>query len=789
MLFNFLKVAFRQLLKNKLYLVINTLGMGISLACALTAYLLIAYNVEFDAVVDPDRVKHVVKVVHHRTNENGDPFQELTAPVCLGPNAINDIAGITRFSRYCSNGGYLSYREKGFHENIYFADAGFMDMFQPALAAGSYKNFADINSIFITQQYAAKYFGDEDPVGKILHVAINGRQIPAVVGGVLRDAPFNSTFNENALMRMEQYLALYGLSDNDWATQHHASLLLELTDVSSAGTIATQFKKYVTLRNTAVPDARSQHYALVPFAKPFTPNDVRYSDLHLRIPFIALAVFMTLGGIILLIACFNLTNTTIALSMRRMKEIGVRKVIGSSNRQIGIQLLGEIMLTVLLALVAGSGFALYIIPQFANMWQLPYGLRELDRIHIAIALLALLFVCTVLAGMYPAWIGSRQSPLSLFRTGKGPGGTNLFTRTLLVIQFGLSTVVLIGGIAFTQNAAYQHQISFGYDKENLITALIQGPREAEALSQALRANPKIEGTSPSVHHFAYINAPERPAMIGGEKFTATVYEVGAGYFSTVGMKLISGQPLNESDTTERKAVLVDERFVKHHRLTDPLGATLEVDGEALLITGVVSNHLTDLKSDNTEDYIYRLARPAEYQILLIRADASTLTETKRYVDAQWKKIFPDKPLTTDMQQHILYTDENRNLSRIFLFLTVLGAVLSVSGLYAMASLNLLRRTKEIGVRKVFGASVANILKLVNREFAMILSVAALAGGYGGYVFVDTLLDSLYAQHIEVNVGMLVCSGVAIFSAGIIATGVTTWWAASSNPVEALRNGG
>ena len=165
MLFNYFNVAIRQLVKNKLYLAINTFGMGIAIACAMTAYLLVAYNIEFDDVIDQQRVKNIVKVLHHRKDTNSDPFKELVAPISLGPAAMNDLAGITRFRRYCSDGGYLSYGEKGFYETIFFADSAFLNMFTPELARGSYESFDSRNSIFITEKFADKYFGDEDPRG------------------------------------------------------------------------------------------------------------------------------------------------------------------------------------------------------------------------------------------------------------------------------------------------------------------------------------------------------------------------------------------------------------------------------------------------------------------------------------------------------------------------------------------------------------------------------------------------------------------------------------------------
>ncbi|MBA4053462.1 MAG: hypothetical protein C0490_02000, partial [Marivirga sp.] len=320
--------------------------------------------------------------------------------------------------------------------------------------------------------------------------------------------------------------------------------------------------------------------------------------------------------------------------------------------------------------------------------------------------------------------------------------------------------------------------------------LIQGPQEAKALGNAISSYAKIESVSPSVHHFAFINAPERSAQIASEKFNATVYEVGGEYFSTVGLRLISGRLLNENDTIDNKAIIVDENFVGRNNLDDPLGTKVEVEGELLTIIGVVSDHLTDLESDNTEDYIYRLARPGQYQILVVRAEPGTLSETQRYIQQQWKKIFPGKPLRTDLQDDIVYQEANvynRNLSRIFFFMTVLGCLLSVSGLYSMASLNMYRRTKEIGVRKVLGASVMNIVKLINLEFAFILLAAAVLGGYGGYTLADALLSDLFAQHVGVSIGTVLISGLFVFLVGILAAGLTVWTTANSNPVNALRS--
>jgi ABC-type antimicrobial peptide transport system permease subunit len=269
-----------------------------------------------------------------------------------------------------------------------------------------------------------------------------------------------------------------------------------------------------------------------------------------------------------------------------------------------------------------------------------------------------------------------------------------------------------------------------------------------------------------------------------------MYEVGANYFETIGLQLISGRTLNNSDTVGMESVVVDESFVKRNNLTEPLESKIIVGDKPMKIVGVVSDHLTDLRSDNTENYMYSLARPDQYQILVVRAESSTLKETQQYIHTQWKKIFPGKPLRTDLQEDILYQQAdlmNRNLSQIFLFMTVLGCLLSVSGLYSMASLNMHRRMKEISVRRVLGASMTNILKLINTEFAIILIIAMFLGGAGGYALSNALLSDLFAQHIGVSVFVMVMCGIFVFVVGITATSITIWNGASANPAEKLKS--
>jgi ABC-type antimicrobial peptide transport system permease subunit len=792
MLKNYFKVAIRHLLSNKSYVLLNTLGMGIALTCCITAYLLVAYDLEFDAYFARSQVQRVVKVLHRLQEPGGETYQQLTAPVVLAPLAARQIAGIGSFTRYCSDGAYLRYGDNTFAETVYFADSAFFDLFPLGLKSGAYRNFRSRNTIFLSESLARKHFGDTDPVGKTVQVQLRDRVLPVAVGGVLEKMPLNSSFTHEALMRIEHYLDAYNIAPDDWRESRDASVLFALDDPAQRESIAGQLSRYLPLRNAAKRDVRSSAFELVPFLAPFSPNEVRQSYLHLRIPFKALVIFMTLGLIILLIACFNLTNTTLALTARRLKEIGVRKVVGSGRGQLVSQFLLEMALTIALAVVAGLLMAQLVVPEFAAMWGLRYGLGDLNGTNLLVMLVLLLFASALLAGLYPALRNSWFSPVVLLKGGFRPKGTSPLTRALLVGQFSLSVVVLIAGVVFVQNAGYQQRVNFGYDYKKVITVSIQGAQDYERLKNTLAAHPDVSRVAVAHNHLGLLNSFPGNIRLGGRELQTNVYEVGAGYFEAMGLPLVAGRDFREnSESDYRSAVVVDRNFVRNHRLAHPLGTPITYQGGSYLVVGVVENHLSSFfdKGSLHKDHLYRVARPEGYRVLVVRTRGGLVAQTQRKVARQWKGLFPDRPFSGDLQEDIVFrgaNEYNRNLKRIFLFLTVLGCLLSASGIYSLATLNVQRRTREIGVRKVHGASIMQIFALLNREFAILLVAAALLGGAGGFSLTSALLNDLYVHHVPVGAVPVLLSGLLVLGLGISAAGISILRAARANPVESLK---
>lgn len=790
MIRNYLRVAIRNLFRNKVYVLINTAGMGIAMACCMTAYLLIAYNLEFDSYFEKDAVANIVKVVHHHENSEGQREKDLVIPIAMGPRAVQEISGIDDFTRFCNEGGIISYNQQAFRENIRFADSSFFNLFRLGLTAGVYQNFKSQQSIFLSAALAKKYFADKNPVGETMIVELNSKKYDVVVGGVFEKLPLNISFHIDALLRMEIFLDAHAVEGDHLAAGYSATTLFRLSDIGQRKGIEKQMDRYVRTINEQQKKSRSLSFELVPFTTPIINGEVNQSDLRLPIPTIALVIFGTLATMILLIACFNLTNTTLALTGKRLKEIGVRKVVGSSRSQIVYQFLIEIVVTLLLAIGAGALMAQGVVPKFAEMWQLQYGLSDLSKMNLLLALVILLFATAILAGLYPALFNSKFNPIALMKGQKGIKGTNVLTRSLLVIQFSLSVIVLIAGVVFTQNATYQKELAFGYDMNKLLTISVQGENEYASFRNKIIDRAHIDGVSGAANHIGPYSAHYSSVKIDTTQFQTNIYEVGINYFAVVGLQLVAGRDFMEGNQTDYESgAIVDENFVRNHGLKTALDAQVFYNDKAYRIVGVVKDHLSGLKQGNDSEHLFTLARPSMYRTMIVRTDPAQMGNVRSDLEKQWKVLFPDKPFEARLQEDVVYEDANAyngNLTQICFFITLLGCLLSASGIYALASLNVQRRTKEIGVRKVLGASVGTIVRLLNKEFSIILALAAILGSSGGYLLTNALLNDLYVQHIEIGIATIaLCAGL-IFAIGISTTSATILRTATDDPTKTLR---
>lgn len=792
MIRNYFRIALRNFSKNKSYITINALGLGISLACCITAYLLLAFNMEFDNFHADEKVSHVFRLHMLSKDADGKSQRDFQSPMILPPLAAQDITGIERFTRYLFGNGSLRYNENTFNEDLAFADSSFFELFEYPLKSGNHKFFKDKNTIFLSEELAEKYFGNEDPIGKLMVLnAANDSEVELLVGGVLRKIPFNNTFRFPALLRIENFMDINQITNNDWRDGHNPSTFIELTDPKNAGEISTQLSKYIPTRNRAYTDIVVDAYSLEPFKSSFNESDFRQSWVNHRMKPQAIFIFAAMVLIILLIACFNLTNTSIAMTAKRLKEVGIRKAIGAARRQIITQFLFETLLIISLSLAVGLLMAQFIVPAFSNMWNLPYGIEDMDGVNLFTALIILVFLTALLAGIYPALLGSSFKPALLLKGSVSIRDTKALTRTLVGMQFALSVIVLIAGVVFIQNTKFQGNIKFGYDKEQIITVKLKGGREFEAMEKTILSNHKILSVAVSHDNVGGSNY-QTPVTVDTTKHNVQAMGVGKNYFETIGMRLTQGRIFNPDNASDQyEGVIVNTTFVEKTGLKDPLDKIVMLHNRKRRILGVIEDHVDNLwRSTDPEPFVFYPAASNDYETMLVKTEHADLSEIQKYLEATWKQLYPARPFESQFLEDVVLKesrDWNANLNKTFLFITVLGGILSASGIFALASLNIARRTKEIGIRKTLGASISNVVSLLNKEFVIILSVAGILGAIAGFYFTSTILEAIYAHHTPVGIASVIACALLIFSVGIFTTSTTIFKAARANPIDSLRN--
>lgn len=802
MIKNYLLIALRNLLKNKNYVIINTLGLGIAMACCLTAYILIAYNIEFDDFHSDDKVGNIFRVHSHVVINGSDFRQAVSTPSPVAPMAVEDIAGIKRYMRYAGSqggGASVSYINEAtntnntFGEYVTYADSTLFDFFDFPLVAGDHRAFKSLHRIFLSEQIAEKYFGDEDPIGKVLTLSFaRGVVKKVVVGGVLAKVPVNSSLFLPMVMRFEHFEEMRALDQPAWGDWNVPATYFELEDPSKAEEIAKYFDKYLPRRNEAFKEQVVERVTLEPFKSKIDPTVTTWSYANSVIPIEPLLIFIVLAVMIMLIACFNLTNTSIAMVANRLKEIGVRKSLGANKGQIISQFILETAIIAILALLAGYVMSTIIVPEFTAMWELPYGMEDLSSANLSIMLLSLVLITALLAGIYPALFSAKLNTIALLKGKVQVKGTNLLTRSLVSIQFAISVIVLIGGIVFIQNTKFQEQIDFGYKKDQLMLIDIKSEKEYQALAAKAQLNPKVMAVGATEHQIGFSTYPN-PISFEGQETEVRHLEFGKNYFETMDFNFIQGRPIDYSKANDfNEAAVVSRQFLKTLNIQgDPIGQTVTVREQKKRIVGVIEDFVDNVfRSKEPEPYIFYATVGDRWRNMIVRAHGGELSEINEYLEAEWKKMYPTQPYSSRFQEDVVLAESNQtngNLKKIFLFLTVLGGLLSASGIYSLASLNIARRTKELGIRKALGATMQNILVLLNKEFVIILVIAGLLGSVGGYYGATWILDLIYAFHIPIKLTPVALSAFAIFIIGIATTSITIYRGAKANPADTLRN--
>lgn len=774
---------------------INAMGLGISLACCIAAYLWIAYDWEFDNFHKDEQVANVYKLHSHW--ENPSPGQNILAPYGLAPLAAGELAGIEQYTRYYFDKGYVSYDKQGIREGIASADSSFFEMFDFPVFTGDLNTFKDEQYTIISRELAKKIFRDEDPVGQTISITLSNEEpIPLIVGAVIENIPHNTSFTFDVMIRMEVRRRISGFSGNDWKPYPTYSTFFKIKDPGNLPVLNEQFQKYLELCEGSLSKFKLEH-----FKADFTMTEILGAMVNVRMWQKPIKILTGMAILIFLISCFNLANTSFALMARRLKEIGIRKTLGASRSQIFIQFLVEICITVILSLIIGLLIAQHIVPIFSDMWaqgignrwdSLIFRLEDVNGLKFFITLLLLVFTGVAIAGFYPALIYSKSRPVKLLKREEEVRGTNIFSRSMLILQFSITLLILISGIIFMENSSFMMNKDMGFDGDQMIYVQFETGEDLQLFSNSIDQLSGVSSTAGSQNHVG-VSFNRNEISVDEKKSVSWLYHISEAYFNTMGFRLKEGRRLLASDYG--KSVIVTENFVKQFKLDNPIGKTVKWQDKHYSIIGVIDDIVDNwyvVKSLNESPKIFFHAAPRQNdRFLAIKTESNQTDEVYSRVQDTWNKLFPLKPFEGNSQIGHLNNGQlmtANNLKKIFAFLTIMTILLSLAGIYALAALNVEKRTHEIGIRKVLGASVSQLVRLVNREFVLTLLIAGVIGSSACYFLFQNIIDNDFKIiFIEIGWTPYLIASLFLVLVGMITSGSLIYKTATRNPVNTLRN--
>ena len=634
-------------------------------------------------------------------------------------------------------------------------------------------------------------FGQENPVGKQIKITYNDTSIHSfIVGGVGEKRNPRASFSYNILINFDKVKEL-GLDMNDWDKWIRATFI-QVNDPNDLASIKEGMGPMLASQNEANSDWQIQEFRfenLYDLANTsFDTNGDISNGIHpaSSITLTIIAVFL------LLLACFNYVNISIASAARRIKEIGIRKVMGGNRGQLIGQFIGENLLLCIISLLFGIALAeFFFVPGFnsagimgGNELTLEYGANLSLWLFFGIMLL----ITGIGAGAYPALYISSFQPVHIFSGKLKMSRKNVFTRSLLTLQFVLSFILLIAGVVFTQNAEYQKNIDWGYNQDQVISVRINGKGNFEPFYQKVKQNPNIAALAGSRSQIGRGNALS-VVEYEGKKHEIQRFDIGYDYLETMSLRLESGRSFDRKMGLEENNIVINQTFARFMEWDKPLGEQVKFDSTLFTVIGVVEDFHYDSFFDEIRPSMLRIIPDDKFLYLSVRAKAGTATQTNDYLKSEWTELVPSVPYQGDFQDEAFenFHRENQGIKNIFVVVAIIALILSSMGLFGLVSLNVARRMKEFSIRKVLGASMYHVTKLVNREFMYLLIIAVVISIPISYILLNQLLDSVFKYHVNIDAIPYILAISVILGTSLVTVSSQLYKVSKANPVDALRD--
>lgn len=793
---NYLKLAVRNLLRHKRYSTLNVVGLGVGMACSLLIMLYAFHELSYDTFHEKGDRLHVI-----HTQMGPGSLSISSAPNALVPHLIRDFPEVENGLRIFNRGDYapytIQYADQVFKEDrLFHVDSSFFQLFSFELLQGNRETcLTKPKSIVLTQEMSQKYFGDTDPMGKVLRI---DNRHDYLVTGIVADPPANSHMHFDFLVSYASFTNSF-FREERWDNASYTSYLL-LKPTASPRVVESKLPDLLE-RNT------KGESTLI-----FTLH--AFKDIHLRglgasfglepqNEMRYLYIFGVIGLLILVVASVNYTNLSTARAVHRAKEIGMRKVMGAYRKHLFAQFMGESFLVVFIAMLVALGLSIIALPEFSALADRSFKISQLFQPRLLLALAFVGFVVGTLSGMYPALVLSGYRPLLVLKGTFKNSKSGVVIRQLLVTgQFVISMGLIIGTIVIFNQLEYMQQKKLGYNNENVM--ILPVSRTIVRGFDAFKAEMLNE---PGVFDLTMVS--ESPTEINGgygisiqdtdiqNSVNIAGIRADRDFVEAMQMELIAGEYFTKSDIeniapsipyADRKfAFVLNEAAVKQFDLKpeDIIGKRAHMNGRNGFIRGVVKDfHFASMRQKILP---MAILPDRDFNYLLLRISGQQPESTIAKVQERWRRLAPNEPFDyqfMDVEYDNLYQADQR-LSQLFGVFASLAIFIACFGLFGLVAFTTAQKAREIGVRKVLGASIGHLVILLNKRYAQLILVAFLLAGPMAYLLMSGWLNE-FEYRTTVGIAPLIWALMATVLIAFASVSLQSLKAATANPVNVLK---
>ncbi|MBP9926287.1 MAG: ABC transporter permease [Cyclobacteriaceae bacterium] len=785
MLKSYLLIGFRNVMRNGATSFINIFGLAVGVAATITIFIFADQFFHTDDFQQKrDRIYEITSVVNA-----GNKIRTLSeTPYLLAPGMKEEIPAIEEIVRFKLRSGAFRYQDKVFSERFYFTDKNFFKVFNFPFIEGGAQVLESPQNIVLTKKMVEKYFGDRSPINQTVSVKFgNGHSEEFTVGAVL-DPPANNTMGFDFLLSMEAHERIYPKNPHTWADVVHATFLL-LKPGHTIDEVAALSNKYKATQNEASPEWKTEEFKFYPLADLTTRSHEIESGIvgsgePQGVYALLVVVFM-----LLLLATFNYMNISIATVTTRLKEIGIRKVLGGQRTEIMQQFLTENFLLCLIAVVIGFLIAnLFFMPWLNTLlaFKIPFSFSSTT--NMILFFVGLIAFIMLLSGLYPAVYISRFQPVVILKGKEKFGQRSKLSRILLTLQFVSAFTTIVGCFVYIDNNLYLKNKDWGYDHHQNIVVPLASSDQYIKLRDKIANQTDVISLAGAVNHVGEYRSTV-PIEHEGQKFEMVPFKVGFDYLETMNLRLSSGRLFEKTIQSDQvEFVVVNENFVRAMGWENPINQTFEYDSIKRNVIGVVKNfHYTDFYR-SVLPVMFTIAPEKEFNYLTLKVTNGSATASEANLKNLWKEIAPDDPYKGMLQDDVFsnWAHNSENEMKLMSFITAITIMLACLGLFGLVSYNITRRLKEFSIRKVFGANTLQIFKLMNRDYILILAIAFVIGAPFGLWLMDILIHQTYADPQPAGVLPFAISILLMVVTVAITVGSQMNRIVNENPAQTLK---